>query len=224
MKVKAASVFYRVLNRLTGLNLPTGAADFRLMSRRVVRVVVSMPERALFLRGLTRWVGFRQGEITYMRGTRGGGRSAYPLLRMLKFAFDGIVSFSNVPLRVMSVLGVVVAGVGFVDLGYVLVQRVFGHHSVAGWASVLVAVLVLGGIQLLCFGTFGEYIARMYTEVKNRPLFIVADDTAEPEPGTFVGRGGGLADGLATPAHEEVGASRVDSPARTGASVGDEQP
>lgn len=178
-KVKTAAAFYRLLNRLTGLNLPSGAADFRLMSRRVTRVVVSMPERARFLRGLTRWVGFRQGEISYARGSRTSGHTNYSFLRMMKFAFDAIVSFSNVPLRMMSVLGAVVAGLGFADLAYVLIARLVGHAVVAGWASVIVAVLLLGGIQLLCFGIFGEYVARIYTEVKSRPLFIVSDDTAE---------------------------------------------
>jgi glycosyltransferase involved in cell wall biosynthesis len=176
-KVMTAALFYRVLNRLTGLNVPVGAADFRLMSRRVTNIVVAMPERARFLRGLTRWVGFRQGEISYKRGRRVGGRSAYSTLRMLKFAFDAIVSFSNVPLRIMSVLGGIVAGLGFADLIYVVASRIFSHATVPGWASVIVAVLLLGGIQLLCFGIFGEYIARMYTEVKNRPLFIIAEDS-----------------------------------------------
>lgn len=173
----SARVFYRVLNRLSALELPEGAADFRWMSRRVVDVLASMPERHRFLRGLVRWAGYRQTFVEYRRGSREAGESKYSLRRMLLFAWDGMVSFSSFPLRVASILGVCVSFLGWLYLLYVLAIRVFTDRAIPGWTSVTAAVLLLGGAQLVFLGILGQYVGRMYDDVKARPLFLIAEDT-----------------------------------------------
>jgi len=178
-KVKSANAFYWLLNKLTRLDLPAGGADFRYMSRRVVDAVLSMPERHRFLRGMTRWVGFMQSSIEYTRAERYGGRSKYSLRHMLRFAFDAIFSFSAQPLRIASVLGMGVSFLGGLYLIYVLFARAFTATVVPGWTSVLAAVLLIGGVQLACIGILGQYIGRMYEEIKGRPLFMVWEDTRE---------------------------------------------
>jgi polyisoprenyl-phosphate glycosyltransferase len=183
----SARVFYTVLNRLSALELPEGAADFRWMSRRVVDVLASMPERHRFLRGLVRWAGYRQTFVEYRRGSREAGESKYGLRRMLLFAWDGMVSFSSFPLRVASLLGVGVSFLGWLYLVYVLAIRVFTDHAIPGWTSVTAAVLILGGAQLVFLGILGQYVGRMYDDVKARPLFLIADDTHE-EQGERAGR------------------------------------
>lgn len=175
----SARAFYWVLNRLSSLELPEGAADYRLMSRRVVDVILAMPERHRFLRGLVRWAGYRQTFVEYERGAREGGESKYGLRKMLLFAWDAVVSFSSFPLRVASVLGVLVSLLGWVYLLYVIGIRVFTDRAVAGWTSVTAAVLLLGGVQLIFLGIVGQYLGRMYDDVKRRPLYLVAEDTRE---------------------------------------------
>jgi dolichol-phosphate mannosyltransferase len=172
-----ARVFYRVLNRLSSLELPEGAADYRLMSRRVVDVILEMPERHRFLRGLVRWAGYEQSFVEYHRGAREQGESKYTLRRMLLFAWDAVVSFSSFPLRAASVIGVCVSLLGWVYLVYVIIVKIFTDRAVQGWTSVTAAVLVLGGAQLVFLGILGQYVGRMYDDVKRRPLFLIADDT-----------------------------------------------
>jgi dolichol-phosphate mannosyltransferase len=175
----SARLFYRLLNRLSALELPEGAADFRWMSRRVVDVLAAMPERHRFLRGLVRWAGYRQTFVEYRRGSREAGESKYSLRRMLLFAWDGMVSFSSFPLRVASILGVCVSFLGWLYLLYVLAIRVFTDRAIPGWTSVTAAVLLLGGAQLVFLGILGQYVGRMYDDVKARPLFLIAEDTQE---------------------------------------------
>jgi glycosyltransferase involved in cell wall biosynthesis len=172
-----AHVFYKLLNRLSSLELPEGAADYRLMSRRVVDVLLEMPERHRFLRGLVRWAGYEQSFIEYHRSPREAGETKYTLRRMLLFAWDAVVSFSSFPLRVASVLGVCVSVLGWLYLTYVLATKIFSDRTVPGWTSVTAAVLVLGGAQLVFLGILGQYVGRMYDDVKRRPLFLIADDT-----------------------------------------------
>jgi dolichol-phosphate mannosyltransferase len=172
-----ARVFYKLLNRLSSLELPEGAADYRLMSRRVVDVLLEMPERHRFLRGLVRWAGYEQSFIEYHRSPREAGETKYTPRRMLLFAWDAVVSFSSFPLRVASVLGVCVSILGWLYLIYVLGTKIFSDRTVPGWTSVTAAVLVLGGAQLVFLGILGQYIGRMYDDVKQRPLFLIADDT-----------------------------------------------
>ena len=173
----SARIFYKLLNRLSSLELPEGAADFRWMSRRVVDVLDSMPERHRFLRGLVRWAGYRQTFVEYHRGPREAGESKYGLRRMLLFAWDAVVSFSSFPLRVASVLGVCVSMLGWLYLVYVLAVKLFTDRAIPGWTSVTAAVLLLGGAQLVFLGILGQYVGRMYDDVKRRPLFLIADDT-----------------------------------------------
>jgi polyisoprenyl-phosphate glycosyltransferase len=173
----SARVFYSLLNRLSSLELPEGAADFRWMSRRVVDVLQTMPERHRFIRGLVRWAGYSQAFVEYRRPVREVGESKYGLRKMVLFAWDAVVSFSSFPLRVASVVGVLVSLLGWVYLLYVLVVRVFTDKTVQGWTSVTAAVLVLGGAQLIFLGILGQYVGRMYDDIKRRPLFLIAEDT-----------------------------------------------
>ena len=188
-KIASARFFYWLLNRLTALDLPHGGADFRYMARPVVDSMLRMPERHRFLRGLTRWVGFQQATIEYDRAARPAGRSKYTVRHMTRFAFDAIVAFSAVPLKVASVLGLVVSMLGGLYGLYVVGVWLFSDAVVPGWTSVAIAVIVLGGVQLACLGIIGTYLGRMYEEMKGRPLFIVWEDTgpsgiAQQLPGT----------------------------------------
>jgi polyisoprenyl-phosphate glycosyltransferase len=179
----SARIFYKLLNRLSTLELPEGAADYRLMSRRVVDVLLDMPERHRFLRGLVRWAGYPQSFVEYHRGAREGGESKYGLRRMLLFAWDAVVSFSSFPLRVASIVGACISLLGWLYLLYVLVIKVFTDTAVQGWTSVTAAVLLLGGVQLIFLGILGQYVGRMYDDIKQRPLFLIAEDTEQqPEP------------------------------------------
>jgi polyisoprenyl-phosphate glycosyltransferase len=178
-KRRSASAFYRLLNRLTALDLPEGAADYRLMSRRVVDALLAMPERNRFLRGMTRWVGFPQATVTYDRAPRGAGKTKYSLRRMLAFAWDAMTAFSSFPLRIASALGVTASLIGLVYLAYVLGVRLFSARAVPGWTSVTAAIILLSGVQLICFGMMGQYIGRIYDEAKGRPIFLVAAETGD---------------------------------------------
>ena len=180
-KRTSARVFYWLLNRISSLELPQAGGDFRFMSRRVVEALLAMPERHRFLRGMTRWVGYEQATIEYHRPPRAGGKSKYTLRKMLALSWDAVVSFSSLPLRVASLLGFMFSFFGLLYLAYVVAARVFTDNTVAGWTSVVATVLVLGGVQLLCIGIIGQYLGRMYEEMKGRPLFLVADDTRRLE-------------------------------------------
>jgi glycosyltransferase involved in cell wall biosynthesis len=182
-KAGASTAFYRLLNRLARLDLPEGAADFRYMSRRVVDALVAMPERHRFLRGMTRWVGYRQGVVAYESPARFAGQSKYTLRHMLRFALNAIVSFSALPLRIASWLGFVASALGALYLAYVIVVRLVTDTVVPGWTSVVVVALILGGAQLLCLGIIGQYLGQMYDEVKGRPLFLISDDTRQAGEG-----------------------------------------
>ncbi len=192
-KVASAEVFYWLINRLTSLDLPHGGADFRLMSRPVVQALLAMPERHRFLRGMTRWVGYTQAVIEYERAERRGGRSKYSFRHMLRFALDAIIGFSALPLRIASVMGLIMSLLGGIYFVYVLAVRLFGDSTVPGWTSVVVAVLLLGGAQLACLGIIGQYLGRMYEEMKGRPLFLVWEDTRVAAPD------GGRASGTLSP-------------------------
>ena len=173
-KRATAAGFYRLLDRLIDLPIPQDAGDFRLMTRRVVDQLNAMPERYRFLRGMVSWVGFSQTGIAYERDPRHAGTSHYPLRRMLALAFDGITGFSTVPLRLASHLGIASGVFGLAMLGWVLVSYLH-RGTVAGWASLIAVVLMLGSAQLLILGVMGEYLGRMYMEAKRRPLFIIRE-------------------------------------------------
>ncbi len=176
-KLWTAKLFYRLLNRLSDVQIPLDVGDFRLMDRRVVEVMRSMPERDRYLRGMVSWVGFRQIAVMYRREPRFAGNSKYPVFKMLKFATDGIISFSTIPLRLSVWAGVAAIFLAFAGIVYALIVRLYFSetHWVRGWTSTFVAILFLGGVQLIFLGFIGEYIGRIYGEVKRRPLYVVQD-------------------------------------------------
>ncbi len=180
-KILTASVFYRVLRTLTSIDIPVDTGDFRLVDRRVLNEFNNMRERARFVRGMISWVGFKQTEVRYVRHERFAGETKYPISKMIKFAIDGVLSFSQVPLKLASGLGLVSAVVSFLFMVYGLVMRYFFPEQVIpGWSSLFSAVLFLGGIQLICLGILGEYIGRIYEEIKKRPLYIIRDQVNFP--------------------------------------------
>jgi dolichol-phosphate mannosyltransferase len=176
-KLWTAKIFYRLMNRLSKVQIPLDAGDFRLLDRRVVAALLSMPERDRFLRGMVAWVGFRQEAVRYVRAPRFAGMSKYPLLKMLRFAADGVVSFSFTPLRLAVWTGFFAIMLAFAGIVYTVVLRFFfdESHWVRGWASLFVAILFMGGVQLVSLGIIGEYVGRIYGEVKHRPLYFVRE-------------------------------------------------
>jgi glycosyltransferase involved in cell wall biosynthesis len=177
-KLFTARLFYRTIKRLTRVAIPVDTGDFRLMSRRVVEALKRSPERHRFLRGLVSWVGFNQIGVEYDRDERHSGITKYPLSKMLRFAIDGITSFSDVPLRFASYLGFVSSAIAFIYAMIVIVFKLFSLNPPAytkGWASTIVAILFLGGVQLISLGILGEYIGRIYDEVKGRPLYLISE-------------------------------------------------
>ena len=177
-KVLSARVFYRTIKRLTNVSIPVDTGDFRLMSRRVVEALKRSHERHRFLRGMVSWVGFNQIGVEYDREERLSGTTKYPFKKMLKFAIDGITSFSDVPLRFASYLGFTVSTAAFIYAIIIILFKAFHFGTpeyARGWASTMVAILFLGGVQLIGIGILGEYIGRIYDEVKGRPLYLIAD-------------------------------------------------
>lgn len=173
-KVFTARLFYRLTRRLTKVSIPVDTGDFRLMSRRVVDALKKTRERHRFLRGLVSWVGFNQVGVAYDRDARFAGQTKYPFSKMLTFAIDGITSFSEVPLRFASYLGFITSAFAFIYAIVVLVLK-FAHRNYPGYTSTIVAILFLGGVQLIGIGILGEYIGRIYDEIKGRPLYFIAD-------------------------------------------------
>ena len=177
-KLATAGAFYRLIRRLTNVSIPLDTGDFRLMSRRVVEVLKRSRERHRFLRGMVSWAGFAQTAVEYDRDERRSGKSKYPLSKMLKFAIDGVTSFSDVPLRMASYLGFTVSTAAFLYAIVIIFFRLF-HLGIPeytrGWASTMVAILFLGGVQLIGIGILGEYIGRINDEVKARPLYLISD-------------------------------------------------
>ena len=172
-RVASASVFYRLLQRITSTPIPRDAGDFRLLSRRAVDALAQMPERARFLRGMTSWIGFRQTGIAYARDARYAGASKYSLPRQLGLALDAISSFSTTPIKAVTALGFALVVFCMAVLGWTLYVRFFTADSVQGWTSVIAVVLLLGGVQLLSLGVIGQYVARIFDETKQRPLYLV---------------------------------------------------
>jgi glycosyltransferase involved in cell wall biosynthesis len=173
-KRTSASVFYRILDHLIDIPIPRDTGDFRLMTRRVVDVLNSMPERARFIRGIVSWIGFNQTGIAYERDKRFAGESHYPLGKMISLAIDGITGFSTAPLRLASHFGMVFGVAGFAMLGWVALSFM-RHGTVTGWASIMALILVMGSVQLFILGVIGEYIGRMYMESKQRPQFVIQE-------------------------------------------------
>jgi dolichol-phosphate mannosyltransferase len=174
LKLATASMFYRLMGRVTNIEIPANVGDFRLMSRRVVEQLKGLREKDRFVRGLVSWIGFNQTGITYKRDARYAGETKYPFRKMLKFSFDGITSFSTLPLRIATWTGVTAAVLAVLYLLSVFVQKAMGY-TVEGWATIMVALLFLGSVQLICLGIIGEYLGRIFNEVKPRPMYIIQD-------------------------------------------------
>jgi dolichol-phosphate mannosyltransferase len=174
-KKATATIFYRMIRKITNVDIPVDTGDFRLMDRRVVDALKQMREQKRFMRGLSVWVGFKQAGVGYKRDARKAGETKYPLRKMLKFAMDGITAFSYLPLQMATYTGFVIAVLGVIGIIAVILLRLLGTE-LAGQATTLVAVLFMGGVQLVCLGIIGEYLGRIYDEVKRRPLYIVAEE------------------------------------------------
>lgn len=173
-KLFTAGMFYRILDKMTDIDIPLDTGDFRLMDRDVVNVLKTMKENNRFVRGMVSWVGFKQTPIEYERDERFAGETKYPLKKMLKFASDGIISFSAKPLKLMGSLGVFCVSVSLIIFLYALIRKLTNDvNVVSGWASIMTAVTFLGGVQLLSISVLGEYIGRIYDESKGRPLYVI---------------------------------------------------
>jgi glycosyltransferase involved in cell wall biosynthesis len=177
----ASRSFYRLVRRLTSLDIMFDAGDFRLMDRKVVDVLKAMPERDRFVRGMTAWVGYRQEAVEYDRDARFAGESKYPFSKSLRLAMAAITSFSFVPLQIAGALGLVLSVLCAFALPVIITARLLGAEGLGNQTTVLVAVLFFSGIQLFFMGVFGEYLGRVYQELKQRPLFVVASDTGPGE-------------------------------------------
>jgi dolichol-phosphate mannosyltransferase len=173
-KKLSAKVFYRLLNALTNVDIPLDTGDFRLIDRKVCDVLNRMSERNRYIRGLVSWAGFKQTAVEYERDRRFAGVTKYPLRRMVRFALDAVTSFSHKPLRLASYFGFALSAVSFVYLLIVLYEKLFTDWTVAGWSSIVAMNLLFDGIMLIILGIMGEYIGRIYDEIKNRPLYIVS--------------------------------------------------
>lgn len=172
-----ARLFYALINALSPTPIPSEVGDFRLVDRVVVDLINKMPERSRFLRGLVAWSGFPSADITFVRKKRSAGATHYTLSRMLAFALDGITSFSTKPLKIASYLGFITSILGFMGIVYAISRRLVLPHEywVTGWTALFVAVMFFGGIQLITIGIIGEYIGKIYEQVKDRPMYIVAE-------------------------------------------------
>lgn len=171
-KLATASWFYRIFTWLAQVELTHNSGDFRLLDRRALDALQSMRERDRFLRGMTVWVGFRQAAVSYSRDARYAGETKYTLPRMLRFSLDAILSFSHRPLQLATLLGFLISGLAFVAIPVVIILKILGSY-LPGFGTITIMILLLGGIQLISIGIIGEYVGRIYDEVKGRPLYLV---------------------------------------------------
>ncbi len=178
-KLATANLFYKVFDKLAQVDLEPNSGDFRLLDRRALDALLSMGERSRFLRGMTVWVGFTQTAIKYQRDARYAGETKYPLRKMLRFSLDAISSFSHLPLQLATYLGFLFSGIAFLAIPVVIILRIVGSY-LPGFGSITIAILLLGGFQLIAIGLIGEYVGRIYDEVKRRPLYVVGDQRNEP--------------------------------------------
>jgi len=178
-KLATASWFYKLFNKLAQVDLEPNSGDFRLLDRRALDALLTMTERSRFLRGMTVWVGFTQTAVSYQRDARHAGETKYTLRKMLRFSLDAIASFSHLPLQLATYVGVLSAGLAFVAIPVVVALRIAGSY-LPGFGAITIAILLLGGIQLIALGVIGEYVGRIYDEVKHRPLYIVRDERNRP--------------------------------------------
>lgn len=168
-------IFYRLINKMTMINMPPDSGDFRLIDKKVVNNLKNIRENNRYVRGLTYWIGFKQIGVPYERDKRFAGKSKYPIKKLFKLAYDAIFSFSNFPLKIATYFGFIVSFLSFLYLIYALIIKLFTNSVIHGWTSLMISILFLGGVQLICLGIIGEYIARINDEVKKRPLYIIKE-------------------------------------------------
>ena len=174
IKKTAYKIFYRMLTRMAHVNIPEDTGDYRVMTRKVVEVLKKMPEQHKFLRGQIAWLGFKQSFVEYDRDARAAGKPGYSYKKLFQLAFDGITGFSDVPLRIATMMGFIVSGISLCLIVYALLSYfVFNHDLPKGWSSLMIAVSFIGGVQLICLGIIGEYIRKLQTDIRKRPLYII---------------------------------------------------
>jgi dolichol-phosphate mannosyltransferase len=172
-KKTSSKLFYRVLNYLSDISIPNDSGDFRLIDLKVINAIKNMPEHDRFIRGMISWVGFKQKGIYFERDARFAGETKYPLVKMISFALTGIISFSTKPLKLATLIGFILSILAILGIIYVIFLRFFTDSWVNGWSAIMVSILLIGGIQLICLGLLGEYISRIFNEVKKRPLYVI---------------------------------------------------
>lgn len=180
----SAKLFYRLLSRATEVEIPIDTGDFRLMTRRALDVFLAMPEQSRFVRGMVAWAGFRQVPLAYDRAKRFAGTTSYPLAKMVRFALDAVTGFSSAPLKLASYAGLLLSAASFLLLVYIGVGWWVGS-TIEGWTSLMLVVVMLGAVQMFVLGLISEYLGRVYTEVKGRPLYIVAEMTGRARSGSL---------------------------------------
>lgn len=175
MKKWTAKLFYRILRKLTDFDIPVDVGDFRIIDQKIVEVLRNMPERSKYLRGQIAWVGFNQTYVTYNREERHAGETGYSIKKMLDLAMNAVTGFSEAPLRLVTYMGIMVTVFSLLTMMYTLISRLLTDSYVEGWASLMVSILFLGGVQMIAIGILGEYIGRIYRDIRQRPLYIVKD-------------------------------------------------
>jgi len=180
-KKLTAKAFYRILKKTARIDIPVDTGDFRLIDRRIIDVLKQMPEQNKFIRGQIAWIGFRQTCVLYDRDERYAGKTNFSFFRMLRFALDGITAFSNYPLRLATVGGFIVSGISFLVILYALFEKFVQHHVITGWTSLIISSMFIGGVQLTAIGIIGEYISRISTDVRKRPLYVIEEENTTKE-------------------------------------------
>lgn len=175
-----AKIFYRLMVKITSINIPIDTGDFRLIDRKIVDVLKQMPEQNKFLRGQIAWAGFRQTYVEFVREERKYGKTGYPLSKMIRFALDGITAFSDKPLSLVTQIGVIVSSLAFLVIIYALYGYFVTHQTITGWASLIISTMFIGGIQLVSIGIIGLYVSRINKNVINRPLYLIQNSNIKP--------------------------------------------
>ncbi|MCA8832427.1 glycosyltransferase family 2 protein [Hymenobacter pini] len=183
-KKLTAKLFYRLLASITNISIPVDTGDFRIITRKVVDALKQMPEQNKFIRGQISWIGYRQTYLEYDRAERAGGATGYTYRKMIRLALDGITGFSDAPLKAATISGFLVSAIAFLVMLYTLYSRFVSGNYQPGWASLMISILFLGGVQLIAVGIIGEYIARLSANVRQRPLYIISDTNIRPAPAT----------------------------------------
>lgn len=181
LKLLTAKAFYRILAKMTSISIPVDTGDFRMIDQKIVEVLREMPEKNKYLRGQISWVGFNQTFVEYDRQERQAGATGYTYRKMLHFALDGITAFSDVPLKVVTYFGFMVSIIAFFVAIYALLAKFVWENSVPGWTSLMIAILFIGGIQMIAIGIIGEYLSRMNHNIRNRPLYIIRESNLEED-------------------------------------------